>query len=437
MTAGPVLRTILAFALPLTVADVLQQGYLLVDSAVVGRYVGVDGLAAVGAAQPLFYLANAMFIGLATAFTIRFAHLKGGGQSQSAPDVVRALVLFCLAWTVVAVLLATLAAEPLLRLMGLHGVVLGHSVHFLRVLALAFPGLFGAGAVSAYLRGLGHSRAAMRLQALGSVTNLLLAWLLVGPARMGVGGAALATACGGTLSLVVGVVHTARRYPVGGRPTREGARSELRGAVRLGFPIAIQHNVLAVGIMALVWVVAPLGPSVLAAFTVVGRLELFASLFFLDLSAALTTFVAQNLGAGRDLRVQRGLSSAVGLTVGLTVVLSAVLVLERTGVASLFTRDAHTAALTADYIAITYPFFVLYTVMVVIHGCFNGAGRTVLPLICTVLAFVLVQLPCAYLFRGAFGVDGVIWSVVPSWSVGLVFTAASARTFFLARPAGT
>ena len=101
MTTGPALRRIVGFALPLTAANLLQQGYLLVDSVVVGHYVGVEGLAVVGASGPLFYLLNSMFIGLGTAFTIRLAHLRGARQDGPRRGVVFALALLAVVWSAV------------------------------------------------------------------------------------------------------------------------------------------------------------------------------------------------------------------------------------------------------------------------------------------------------------------------------------------------
>ena len=185
------------------------------------------------------------------------------------------------------------------------------------------------------------------------------------------------------------------------------------------------------GIMLLVRIIQGFGAGALAAFTVVGRLELFTSLVFLDLSGGLTAFVAQNLGASLDERTRRGLRHTIALTAALTAIVSLVVLALRKPIASLFTDDSATRELTAHYIVITYPFFILYTVMVVIHGYLNGAGRTVVPLICTMVAFVLVQLPTAYLLRGLVGIDGVMWAVVAGWIAGLAYTVVASRRYFV------
>ncbi|GAA3464019.1 MATE family efflux transporter [Saccharothrix longispora] len=427
LTTGPPLRRVVGFALPLTAANLLQQGYVLVDSIVVGHYVGVEGLAAVGASGPLFYLLNAMFIGLGTAFTIRLAHLRGARQDGERRGVVLSLALLTAVWSVGCIVLATALARPVLALMGIHGTLADSCAEFIGVLSLGFPGLFGSAAVSAYLRGLGDSRAAMWVAGFGSIANAVLVLLFVAVFGMGVGGAALATAIAATAALVVGLLHARRVHPVPRAGERPAVARELRDAVRLGFPLASQHIILAVGIMVLVWIIQAFGPVVLAAFTVVSRIEQFTAMLFLDFSGAVTAFTAQNLGAHDRARARQGLLQTLGLTVALTAVVSALVLLARGPIAAVFTDDPATRDLTERYLLIIFPFFALYTAMVVLHGHLNGSRRTTAPLICTVIAFVVVQIPFAYLLNGVFGIEAVMWAVVAGWTAGLTYTVLCLR----------
>ncbi|WP_026422120.1 MATE family efflux transporter [Actinokineospora inagensis] len=435
MTTGPPLRKVLGFALPLTAANLLQQGYVLVDGIVVGHWTGVGGLAAIGAAGPLFYLLNAMFIGLGTAFTIRLAHLRGAGDADARRGVVLSLALVTAVWSVGCVLVATALVNPALALMGLHGQVADDGAVFISTLSIGFPGIFGSAAVSAYLRGLGDSRAALWVAGFGSVTNAVLVLLLVAGWDMGIAGAALATATSSTAALVVGLVVAARKYPVARTGGRPALRRELTGAVRLGFPLASQHIILAVGIMVLVWIIQAFGPVVLAAFSIVSRVEQFTAMLFLDFSGAITAFTAQNLGAGDERRARTGLTRTLGLTAALTVVTAAVVLVARGPIAAIFTDDPATRALTERYLVIIYPFLALYTLMVVLHGYLNGARRTTAPLICTVIAFLLVQIPFAYLFHSVFGIEAVMWAVVVGWTAGLTYSVLCLRRVLFTAPA--
>jgi putative MATE family efflux protein len=434
MTTGPALRKIVGFALPLTAANLLQQGYVLIDGILVGHYVGVDGLAAVGVAGPMFYLLNAMFIGLGTAFTIRLAHLRGARQDGERRSVVLALALVTAVWSAGCVVLATVLSGPVLSAMGIRGRLAEDCALFFGTLSIGFPAMFGTAAVSAYFRGLGDSRAAMWVQGFGNVVNIVLVWLFLSVLGLGVGGAALATVLASTSALVVGLVAARRIYPLGRKQSDTAVRRELVDAVRLGFPLASQHIILAVGIMVLVWIIQSYGAVVLAAFTVVSRLELFTGMLFLDFSGAVTAFVAQNLGGADRERARNGLVRTIWLTVGLSFAVSTVVLVARGPIAGLFTADPATRQLTERYILIIYPFLVLYTVMVVLHGYLNGSRRTTAPLICTLIAFVIVQVPFAYLLNGPFGIDAVMWAVVAGWTAGLGYTVFCLRGVLFARP---
>ncbi|MEV5351160.1 MATE family efflux transporter [Streptomyces achromogenes] len=141
-------------------------------------------------------------------------------------------------------------------------------------------------------------------------------------------------------------------------------------------------------------------------------------------------FTAQNTGAGQAARVRDGVRHSVWLGVALTAVVSLLLLTERGPVAALFSGSDETRLITERYILITAPFFLCYTLTVVLHGWFNGIARTVVPLVCTVLSLGVVRLPLSYGLGHARGVDGVMWATVIGWAAGLVYTllAAARRT---------
>jgi Na+-driven multidrug efflux pump len=194
--------------------------------------------------------------------------------------------------------------------------------------------------------------------------------------------------------------------------------------------MAVQYLLIGVGVLALVWIITPFGDEALAALTVVSRLELLTSALFLNLSGALMVFTAQNTGAGQAARVRDGVRHSVWLGVALTAVVSLLLLTERGPVAALFSGSDETRLITERYILITAPFFLCYTLTVVLHGWFNGIARTVVPLVCTVLSLGVVRLPLSYGLGHARGVDGVMWATVIGWAAGLVYTllAAARRT---------
>ncbi|AVT35580.1 MATE family efflux transporter [Plantactinospora sp. BB1] len=422
LTRGPVLRRTVSYALPVAASSLLQQSYLLVDGAVVGHYLGSSGLAAVGAAQGLVYLLSTGSYGLAGAFSIRIGQLTGAGHDQRAAQ--RALAAGTVFCSLVGFGLTLVLAGPALSAMGVGAAVAQDARLFLTTYSAGLLAVFGLTAISAVYGGRGDSRASMLLLGLGNVLNAGLVWWFVGPLELGLTGAACATVGASALAAGVGLSGLARQR--GGRPgtapTVATVRRELRTGIRIGLPITGQHLVIGLGATVLLGIVAKLGTAVLAGVTVIVRLELFASLVFLALASALSVTVAQNAGAGRPERGRTALAGCVRLTVALSVPVSVGLVAARDVVAGLFVADPAVTGVIGRYIAITYPFFVCYALMVVIHGYVTGLGRTTIPLVCTLLSFAAVRLPLSALLGDRFGVDGLIWAVVVGWLVGLGYT---------------
>ncbi|WP_345131273.1 MATE family efflux transporter, partial [Streptomyces mexicanus] len=209
LTRGPVLTRVVGIAAPLALANLLQQGYLLVDSAVVGRYVGVTGLAAMGAAQPLYTILTSLFTGVSNAFSVRLGHLAGAGPRDD-PSALRALAACTVAWAVVCAVAAVLVTAPLLAVTGVTGEVAAEARTFLVTLCSGMVAVYALGAVCAVLTGRGDARRATALMIAASVLNAVFAWLFVGPGGLGIAGAALAVPAANALAAAAGLGRLVR-----------------------------------------------------------------------------------------------------------------------------------------------------------------------------------------------------------------------------------
>lgn len=424
LTRGPVLTRIVGIAAPLALAGLLQQGYLLIDSAVVGRYVGVTGLAAMGAGQPLYTILSSLFTGVCNAFSVRLGHLAGAGRRDD-PNALLALALCTVAWSALCAVAAALSTESLLALTGVTGDVAADARTFVMTLCFGMVAIYALGAVCAVLNGRGDARRATVLLVASSALNAVFAWLFVGVWRLGIAGAALAVpAAGGVVAAagLVRLVREQRRSPRAVAVTAATVRAEVRRGLRIGAPMAVQYLVIGAGILVLVWIITPFGAPALAALTVVSRLELLTTALFLSLSGALMVFTAQNTGAGQAARVREGVRRSVAVAAALGVAVSLLLVAARGPIAAAFSGSAESRLVTGRYLLITAPFFLCYALTIVLHGWFNGTARTVVPLVSTVTSLGVVMLPLSYALTRAWGVDGVMWAVVIGWAVGLGYT---------------
>ncbi|MGG1943859.1 MATE family efflux transporter [Trinickia sp. NRRL B-1857] len=408
----------------MTLVNLVQQSYLIADSVIVGRYVGVSGLAAVGGAQPVYYLVSSVFLGLLNGFTIRIATLTGREEDGTRQAVILALAAFVLIWSVLCIALIALGADAMLTAIGIPEATAAGSIVYLHTLGIGLLPIFCQGALTAVFRGMGRPRLIMPVLAGSSVLNIALAWLLVGACGLGVRGAALGTVGASALSSFAGAALAMHHYAIHRyRASWASCVTQMKGSLRLGYPMGIQFVFLALGNFVLTSLVAPFGAVALAAISIAARLETVTSRVFLDLSGAVTVLVAQRRGAGEVTEIRRAVRLSLLCSIWATFAVMSIVIALHADIGALFTRSTAVAAILDRYIVITYPFFPLFTLMAVAHGFLNGLGRTTVPLLCTIVSYVVARVPSAALLSRHWGIDGVIWAVDIGWFVGATFTA--------------
>ncbi len=248
----------------------------------------------------------------------------------------------------------------------------------------------------------------------------------------GIRGVAFATALSQTLALFLSLLYVKQKYKLklSSITKMKFAFKTFNKAIKFGMPLAMQYVLLSVGVLILVSIVSPMGASVMAGFTIVGRLELFTAMPFLDFSGALTNFTAQNFGAKEFERIKLGLKKSLLLTVLFAVIVSTLVIVFQYAISRVFSQDNNVIVITTKYIHIVYPFLILYSIMVILHGALNGIGKTFVPLICTLISFIIIRIPLSFFLREHYGVEGLIWAVVIGWSGGLLYTLWMATYLF-------
>ena len=420
----PILHALLALTLPMTFVNLVQQSYLIADSIIVGHYVGLSGLAAIGGAQPVYYLVSSVFLGLLNGFTIRIAAFTGKGDDRARQAVVLGLGAFVLGWSVLCVVLVLFGAGSILTLMGVSGGLAIASVAYLHTLAIGLLPIFILGAITALFRGMGQPKIIMSVLAGSSLLNIVLAWLFVAVLRLGIRGAALGTVCASTASGAAALLMAMHRYSVHQyRAQWTICLEHLRGSLRLGLPMGIQFIILSAGNLVLTSLVASFGPVALAGISIAARIETVTSRVFLDLSGGVTVLVAQRRGSGEITAVRRAVHVSLFCTWWATLAIVFIIVALHGRIGVVFTTSGNVTAIVSSYILITYPFFPLFTLMAVAHGFLNGLGRTAIPLTCTIVSYIAVRVPVAILLSTRLGLSGVIWAVDIGWLVGAIYTA--------------
>jgi putative MATE family efflux protein len=426
LTEGNETKGIVLFALPMLLGNVFQQFYNMVDSWVVGRFLGTEALAAVGTNFSVVFLMLALIMGVTMGTSVLVAQYYGARDFKKVRAAVDSGYIFIF-WAGLGLTgLGLATAAPILRLLDVPERIMPEATAYLRVIFAGSLATFGYNAVSSILRGLGDSKTPLYFLIVATLVNVALDLLFVAVLGWGVAGAAWATVISQAISFLGALAVLDKR--------NEFARLDLRAiqfdkavfaeSLRIGLPTGVQQTLVAAGMMALSRVVNGFGAATMAAFAAAGRLDSFASMPAMNLGQALSTFVGQNLGAGKPERVRRGHLSALIVGACISVVTSILVMSLGAPLIAFFSTDAAVIAIGARYLFIVGAFYLLFCTMFINNGVLRGSGDAMIPMINTLLALWVVRIPLAILFSGPLGMgtDGIWLSIPCGWTVGAVFS---------------
>ena len=301
MTRGSVFRHVITFTFPLLIGNLFQQFYNLVDSLVVGNFVGANALAAVGTCGSLNYLIFALSSGLSVGLGILAAQAFGAKNTGDIRRIVAGGIYILGGAGLLVSLVGYALAPGLLRLLRAPDSVLPDATVYLRLLCLGTVPVALYNGIASILRAMGDSRTSLYFLIAASLINVVLDLVFVLGAGLGVFGVGLATLISQIASFVISLVYALTRVSVF-RLRREELKFDpetVKRALVLGIPVAAQTSIISVSTMVLQGVVNGFGETVMAAYTVVDRVEQIVQQPYNSLSTALTTFAGQNVGAQR------------------------------------------------------------------------------------------------------------------------------------------
>lgn len=424
LTTGHEGKSIFFFAMPMLIGSLFQQLYNTADSIIVGRFIGKEAMAAVSGANPIMFLLVAALMGVSLGFSILVSQFYGSGDLKKVKATIDTTYILLFIGSILISILGIVFGGPMLKLMNTPESVFAQSKLYLTII---FSGiLFSAGynSVSAILRGLGDSVTPLYFLIIATILNIVLDLTFIVVLRMGVEGVALATIMAQAVSFIISIIYLNKRHEV--------LKFKIKGIVydnkifkdglRLGLPSGVQQMLFSIGNMALQFLVNSYGTSAMAAFGAGLRIENFISLPIMNLGSAVSTFVAQNIGAGENERVKKGIRESIKMTLVLAVTVIALILLFRENLIALFNTDKDVIKIGSSYLFIIGPFFLFIGTSFVLSSAMKGAGDSMFALISSIVSLCLGRLPASYMLSKFFGTDG-IWMGIPfGWTLGLIVT---------------
>lgn len=431
LTAGTPWRVILRFCVPLLIGNVVQQLYQISDAMVVGRVLGVDSLAAVGATGSFLFLLLGFAWGTGAGFAIPTAQAFGAGDARAVRRSVAAGTLLTAAATVLITVVAPLLAGPGLRVLQTPPRLLPEAITFAVVSFLGAGTTMFFNYLAAVLRAIGDSRTPLVYLTASCVLNTVLVVVAVPGLGMGVAGAALATVVAQGVAVALCLEHVRRRVPAlhVRREDWRVTRRELADHLRLGLPMGFQASIIAIGILAVQVRLNDLGADAVAAYTTAARVDNFTMAVLGSLGLAASMFAAQNLGAGRPDRVRSGIRQALWLTMAGSAVIGLAVALAGAPLVRLFIGDGDepVVAQAAYFLHVNGALYVVLGALFVLRGALQGLGYAAVPTLTGALELVC-RVGAAVVLGAVWGYPGVIWGNPLAWFAAVaVLVPAYAR----------
>lgn len=424
LTEGNSAKLIFNFAIPMLIGNVFQQMYNIIDSIVVGKYIGTEALAAVGASFPLIFMLVSFVIGITMGGTIIIAQYYGAKDIEKVKRTIDTMYVFLFVSALILTIVGIALSGPIFRMIKLPEEVIPEAILYFNIYITGFIFFFGFNGISAVLRGLGDSKTPLYFLIISTIANVILAILFVGVFKWGIAGSAWATVISQAGAFVSGIIYLNKTNPVVKLTTLKLGfdREIFKQSVRIGLPSGLQQTFVALGMLALMRIVNDFGTNVVAAYSVAGRIDSFASMPAMNFAAALSTFVGQNIGAQKLNRVKEGLSATWLMSSGLAIATSAVILIFPRWLMGLFTSDAEVIIIGAHYLVIVASFYILFTTMFVIGAVMRGAGDTIIPMFITLFSLWLIRIPLAWILSKKMGIDGIWWSIPIAWFSGMILS---------------
>lgn len=420
MAQGNPGKLILAFALPLMAGNVFQQLYTVVDTMVVGKYLGVGALAALGAADWMNWMMLGIVQGFAQGFAIRMAQEFGAGKYESLRKVIGSSGILALISSLFLVIAGQLTARPVLALLQTPDDIMGNALLYLRIMFLGLPIVMAYNFFASILRSLGDGQTPLRAMVVASVTNIILDLLFVLVFHWGIAGAAAATLIAQLVSGLFCLYHIRRLEILQMSVSDFRMDASLGGKLMaLGFPMAFQNCIIAVGGMIVQFVVNGFGVLFIAGFTASNKLYGILEIAATSYGYAMITYVGQNLGAGQIKRIRQGMRSALGIAIATSLVIAAVMLLFGRVILSWFISGtpeeaARTLEIAYFYLAVMSICLPVLYILYVVRSCIQGLGNTLLPMVSGIVEFIM-RTGAALLLPLVMGETGIFFAEAAAW----------------------
>lgn len=433
LTEGKPMTGLLQFSIPLLIGNFAQQMYSTVDSIVVGKYVGDNALAAVGASMPVLNLLLVLFMGIATGASIMVSQYFGAKEKNLLSRTVGTCVMLTFIASLLMMVIGYFSSGPIMNALNTPVEIREMSIQYLQIIFIGILGGAFYNILTGILRGMGDSVYPLIFLLIASVLNVFLDILFVSQFNMGVPGVAWATIISQSISAVLCLIRLRAMKSVL-TLNKETMRIDKQLATklgRLGTPAGITQAIFSLSGIVLQSLTNSLGTQVIAATLVVMRVDGFCMMPNFTFGMAATTFVGQNIGAKRMDRVHQGTRDALKIGFTVSILLTLCLLIFGSSLMHLFTDTQSLVTLGVRSMRILAVGYIVFAGTQILSGVMRGAGDTIKPMWISIFSTVVLRIPIAYIWAWMTksdtfpngSPDSIFASLLITWVVGFLITS--------------
>ena len=413
----------MAFAAPMMIGNLFQQLYSIVDAIIVGRFVSGDALAAVGVSMSIIFFLTSALIGLTTGAAVLISQFFGAKQYDRLRSAVSVSILFHSGLAILLTALGVIFAPQMLHLLGTDQVIFDDALQYMRIslFGIIFTMFFNM--YTAYMRALGDSRTPLYILIFSVILSGILTIYLVAVQGMGVFGAAISTVFAQLVASVLSYVYASKRAKLLTVEKLIFDMSIFKLIVKYGAPAAVQMSLVSLAHLLIIRLINSFGPAAMAGITAVTRIDQLAIMPIATLSMAMSTFVAQNMGADLEERAKKGFRATTLYMVAGAVFMSAILMVFAPELISLFLdqNDVNLPEILSvgqTYMSIMVVFYFMFAFLFAFNGFFRGVGDAMIAMIFPVVSLIIRTLSAYGLVHLAgMGPEALAWSIPIGWGL--------------------
>lgn len=422
LTRGNATKVMLIFAIPMIIGNVFQQLYNVVDSIIVGKFIGPDALAAVGSSFTVMVFLTSIILGLCMGSGAVFSYYYGAKDIECLKNSLFTSFCFIGIITLILQVGAIVFIDDILRLIQIPEVIFRDTKSYMEIIfyGIIFTSIYNY--FAAVVRGLGNSVIPLIFLIISTIINIVLDYIFVVPLNMGIEGVAYATVIAQVISAVGIAIYSIAKVPQLRINKKHMLlkKKMLSRIASFSLLASAQQSIMNFGILMVQGLVNSFGVNVMAAFTTGVRIESFAYMPMQDFGNAFSTFIAQNRGARNQKRIKAGIKSAIRVIAVYSVIISGLVMVFASPLLRIFidTSERQILDIGMGYIQIVAPFYILIGYLFMFYGLYRGLGKSSISIILTIvslgtrviLAYTLSAIP-------SIGLIGIWWAIPIGWAL--------------------